>query len=145
MDARILEQISDLPKLDKPQLLVIWSENFRHPPPSTLRKELMVPILAFRIQEREMGGLSNGARRRLSEIAKSLRSEEGSRPEAESELDNGTRLIRLWKGEAHEVRVLASGFEYRGKTFGSLSKIAREITGTRWSGPLFFGMRNKQR
>jgi Protein of unknown function (DUF2924) len=145
MDSRILKQIADLPNLDKAQLLVIWSENFRHPPPLTLRKELMVPLIAFRIQEREMGGLSNSARRRLGEIAKSMRSEEGSRRETELALDNGTRLIRLWKGEAHEVRVLASGFEYRGKKFGSLSKIAREITGTRWSGPLFFGTRNTQR
>jgi hypothetical protein len=54
----------------------------------------------------------------------------------------GTCLLRHWRGEGHEVRVTASGYEYKGASFPSLSHIARQITGTRWSGPAFFGLRS---
>ena len=66
---RLSEQIATLPSLNKAQLLAIWAENITKDPPSGLRKELMVPILAYRMQEREFGGLSHGARRRLREVA----------------------------------------------------------------------------
>ncbi len=101
----------------------------------------MVPILAYRIQEREYGGLSHTARKRLREIAQSLERRKGSRAETSAQIDTGSRLIRSWHGEVHEVAVTAAGFEYRGRQYSSLSKIACEITGTRWSGPLFFGTR----
>jgi len=141
MEKDISRDIAELPALNKAQLLPIWRKNFDDDPPPKLRKELMVPILAYRIQEKEFGGLSHGARKRLREIAQSLGS--GKRPDhdAVSRIRPGTRLIRRWGGEVHEVSVIDAGFEYRGQQYGSLSKIAREITGTRWSGPLFFGTR----
>src|SRR5207302_682790 len=103
--------------------------------------ELMVPILAYRMQEREYGGLSNSARRRLKEIAASLGHTRPSLPETDSAPQTGTRLVRSWRGELHEVLATGSGYHYRGRSYSSLSKIAREITGTRWSGPAFFGVR----
>jgi hypothetical protein len=141
MHDRLSEQIATLPSLNKVQLLAIWAENFSKNPPANLRKELMVPVLAYRIQEREFGGLSHAARRRLREVAASLRTDKPSQERPDSAPQTGTRLLRMWRGETHEVIATGNGYEYRGQTYSSLSKIAREITGTRWSGPLFFGVR----
>jgi hypothetical protein len=141
MEKDISRDIAELPALNKGQLLPIWRRNFDDDPPPKLRKELMVPILAYRMQEKEFGGLSHRARKRLREIAESLGPEKRPHPSIAPSIRSGTRLIRRWGGEVHEVSVNDAGFGYRGKQYGSLSKIAREITGTRWSGPLFFGTR----
>jgi hypothetical protein len=138
---RLSQQIATLPSLTKTQLLAIWAENFSKDLPPNLRKELMVPILAYRMQEREFGGLSHAARRRLREVAVSLRTDKPSQERPDSAPQTGTRLLRVWRGETHEIIATGSSYEYRGQTYSSLSKIAREITGTRWSGPLFFGVR----
>jgi hypothetical protein len=138
---RLSQQIATLPSLNKAQLLAIWADNFSKDPPPNLRKELMVPILAYRMQEREFGGLSHGARRRLREVAASLNTGKPSHERPDSAPQTGTRLLRMWRGEMHEVIATGNGYLYKGQTHSSLSKIAREITGTRWSGPLFFGVR----
>jgi len=139
MNAALSDQVANLPAMSKAQLLAIWGENFRQAPPASLRKDLMVPILAYRIQEREYGGLANAARKRLRDIAKSIDSDKQARGRGSSSLGHGTRLVRSWKGEVHEVEVSNGAFTYRGKQYSNLSRIAREITGTSWSGPLFFG------
>ena len=141
MDAELSRKIAELPNLNKAQLLPIWRQNFDKEPPPKLRKELMVPILAYRMQERAYGGLSHTARKRLRDIAASLRMDKLPLRYGETEPQTGTRLIRSWHGEVHEVIAIGSGYLYRGHTYSSLSRIAREITGTRWSGPLFFGTR----
>jgi hypothetical protein len=138
---RLSEQIATLPSLNKAQLLAIWAENFSTDPPSKLRKELMVPVLAYRMQEKEFGGLSHAARCRLREVAASLRTDKPSQERPDSAPQTGTRLLRVWRGETHEVIATGSGYEYRGQSYSSLSRIARKITGTQWSGPLFFGVR----
>lgn len=139
MNTALSDQIANLPAMSKAQLLAVWGENFRQAPPASLRKDLMVPILAYRIQEREYGGLANASRKRLRDIAKSIEPGKQARGRGSSGLDHGTRLVRSWKGEVHEVQVSNGSFTYRGKRFSNLSQIAREITGTRWSGPVFFG------
>ena len=141
MHDRLSQQIATLPSLNKVQLLAIWAENFSKDPPPNLRKDLMVPILAYRMQEREFGGLSHAARRRLREVAVSLRTDKPSQERPDSAPQTGTRLLRVWRGETYEVIATGGGYEYRSRTYSSLSRIAREITGTRWSGPLFFGVR----
>lgn len=143
MNKTISDRIAALPAMNKAQLLVVWGENFHQPPPPTLRKELMVPILAYRIQEKEYGGLSHSARSKLRQIAKGLRTNKQSEVSYKSNLKSGIRPIRSWGGEVHEVSISGAGYEYRGRQFKSLSDIAREITGTRWSGPLFFGTKKK--
>ena len=140
MDQALTLKIAALPTLNKAQLLVVWRENFGHAPPPNLRKELMVPVLAYRMQEKEFGGLSHIARKRLREIAQSTGS---AKQQPDAKLQGGSRLVRTWRGEVHEVAVTDNGFIYRGRHFTSLSRIAREITGTPWSGPLFFGTRKK--
>jgi hypothetical protein len=147
MERIISEQIAALPAMNKQQLLVIWKDNFGKAAPPHLRKQLMVPLLAYRIQEREYGGLSHAARKRLRELAESFESKspQKERVITDDAAESGSRFVRSWRGEIHEVLVKPDGFEYRGQLYGSLSKIACEITGTRWSGPLFFGIRKQAR
>ena len=93
------------------------------------------------VEERAEGGLSKAALKRLAHLA-DPKGNDGRPPRpARPRLGLGTRLIREWRGEVHQVTVGEDGFDYRGMRYGSLSQIAREITGTRWSGPLFFGLR----
>ena len=144
MNDEIARRIAELPSLSKAELLPIWQENFGQPTPPHLRKELMVPILSYRIQERTYGGLSPRARKKLQEIARSLETEQAARKKKlRCCFKPGTRLVRSWQGVLHEVTVLDSGYEYNGKSYKSLSIIARKITSTRWSGPLFFGTKRK--
>jgi Protein of unknown function (DUF2924) len=139
------QKIAQLPTLNKTQLLPIWEENFSTSPPPKLRKELMVPILAYRMQEREFGGLSHGARKRLQEIAQTLRGKGGRRMEVPSAPATGTKLIRVWRGQMHEVLATDDAYHYKGERYSSLSKIAKVITGTHWSGPAFFGAKGKDK
>ena len=141
MQETLSAQIEALTTLNKVQLLAIWVEHFSTDPPSKLRKELMVPVLAYRMQEKEFGGLSHAARRRLREVAASLKTDKPSQERPDSAPQTGTRLLRVWRGETHEVIATGSGYQYRGQSYSSLSRIARQITGTQWSGPLFFGVR----
>jgi hypothetical protein len=100
----------------------------------------MVPLLSYRIQEKAYGGLSMQARNRLEEIAAKLpKGPRGTRQVVAPQ--NGTRILRQWHGEMYEVWSTDEGFLYRGERYGSLSKIAYVITGTKWSGPAFFGVK----
>ena len=109
MQNRLSEQIATLPTLNKAQLLVIWVENFSKNPPPQLHKRLMVALLAYRIQEKEFGGLSHAARRRLQEVAASLRTDKPSQERPDSAPRTGTRLLRVWRGETREVIATGSG------------------------------------
>ena len=101
----------------------------------------MLPILAYRIQERAHGALQARIRNELRKVSVQLQAEPKIGALPRPQIKSGTSLIREWQGETHRVRVTDQGYEYSGKTFSSLSQIARQITGTRWSGPLFFGLR----
>lgn len=119
-----------------------WRDLFdREPPPYNRR--FLENRLAYRIQELAYGGLTEEAIERLDAIADEI---EGKTPRRRSALDNrpisGTRLIREWKGAEHCVTVMPDGFEYQGRPYQSLSAIARYITGTRWNGLVFFGLKN---
>jgi hypothetical protein len=110
-----------------------------------LRRNLMIPILAYRIQENAYGGLKPHTLRRLQKLAANLEQDRKAPILLTPQLKPGTKLLRQWQGEMHEVLVANEGFEYRGKRYESLSEIARQVTSTRWSGPLFFGLKKKAR
>ena len=119
-----------------------WPQWFDRPPPAKLRRELLVRALAYRMQERAAGGLTTATRatlRVLAETGKSHSNGEGVEP---PRLTPGTHVIREWGNETHQVTVDTMGLVYRGQRYRSLSEIARRITDTRWSGPLFFGVRS---
>jgi hypothetical protein len=141
MRANVTGQIAKLPTLSRQQLLDLWQKLCRRAAPNGMRRERMIPFLAYRIQERAYGGLKPSTLSHLRRISRSLERSKSStelilRPRAKA----GTRMVRHWRGEAHEVVVTQSGYEYRRGSYRSLSEIARKITGTRWSGPAFFGL-----
>jgi hypothetical protein len=130
-----------LPSLNKPRLRELWQNSFNRPASPRLRRELMLPILAFRIQELSQGGLTAQTRAKLAEAIGMFNTSTRTVPRR---FRPGTRIVREWKGKVHEVTITDGGFEYEGETFKSLSPIACRITGTHWSGPAFFGTKGKK-
>jgi hypothetical protein len=141
MKSDLEAQLNRLPSLKTAELRKLWQDLFQTQPHSKLRRELMIPILAYRLQEKALGGLKPSTARRLRAIADELVS--GKKILLSSRLAPrpGTRMVRQWQGKLHEVITLESGFSYDGEKYASLSEIARAITGTRWSGPAFFGLK----
>ena len=143
MEAGIAGQIAQLRALSRPQLLDMWQKLYDRAAPPGIRRELLVPFLAYRMQEHAYGGLKSSARSELRRIARDLEKSAGStRLIPRRKIKAGTRLLREWRGQTHEVITTESGYEYRGVGYRSLSEIARKVTGTRWSGPAFFGLKN---
>jgi len=145
MSPEVGREIKDLPTLPRARLLALWRELFTKPAHPKLRRDLMVPILASRMQEKVYGGLKPSTRRRLRKIAEELERDPQARLEPNHPIKPGTKLIRQWQSQTHEVVAETGGFEYRGQRYRSLSQIARQITGTRWSGPAFFGLKQLQK
>jgi hypothetical protein len=141
MSTETSAKLQALPRLQKSELQALWRELFAKPPHPKLRRELMIPILAYRIQENAWGGLKFSARKRLQRLGEELIRNREAPLQITPELKPGTKLLRQWQGELHEVTVADEGFRCRGQRYESLSEIAREITGTRWSGPAFFGLK----
>jgi Protein of unknown function (DUF2924) len=137
------DQIEELPRLDKSRLRELWQETFEKPPHPGLRRELMLPILAFHLQQRDNGGLAGEDQRRLENVMTSLKPGQRSQGEARERFKAGTRIVREWRGKTYEVEIIQTGYLYQGREYTSLSQIACEITGTHWSGPAFFGTRRK--
>jgi len=136
----LAEDLAALPGLPLDVLKQRWQAFYGAPPPSRLGRALMVRAIAHRLQEQALGGLRPATRRRLARAAEEFGAGRAPSPVA---IKPGTRLLRQWQGVTHEVIVLETGVQYRGKTWASLSAVAREITGTRWSGPLFFGLKGR--
>jgi hypothetical protein len=97
--------------------------------------------LTYELQAKVHGDLPAEAQRRLKRLHEAFKADPGFTPLPGLGLKPGIVLTRTWHGVLHQVRVTNDGFDYRGERFGSLSEVARRITGTRWSGPLFFGLR----
>jgi hypothetical protein len=139
-DLSVAKRLASLPELAKPELCELWRKLFNKEPPD-IRKELMIRVVAYRLQEQEFGELSNATSRRLRQLAKTFEADPGAVGSTRPQVKPGTRLVRQWKGQVHVVEVEPDGYAYRGSCYENLSEIARLITGTRWSGPLFFGLR----
>jgi len=134
-DKAVADEMAALETLDRDALVDHWCAAFDHPPPPHLSRPLMVKALAYEIQVQAYGGLSPRIARALKAAARPNASDASlKRPPAV-----GARLVREWNGVLHEVEVLADGYLWRGERHRSLSAIARTITGTKWSGPRFFG------
>jgi Protein of unknown function (DUF2924) len=140
----IAQRLAELPKLSKTALRDLWKQLFNTPPPSKMRRHLLVPILAYRLQEQTFGSLSSASRGRLRQLARAFDANSSGTIPSIPALKPGTRLVRQWRDQVYLVNVEASGYEYQGARYQSLSEIARLITGSRWSGPLFFGLRSEQ-
>jgi hypothetical protein len=127
--------------MSAPELRALWRETFGRPHPGYVHKDFLVRALGYDIQEKAYGGLSPATRRRLLKLARDIESGAKIAFFEAPKIKPGTRLVRGWRGDTHVVTVLEDGFDYRDKCYGSLSEIARLVTGTRWSGPAFFGLK----
>jgi hypothetical protein len=135
-------EIIHLDGLDLHELRDVWRHHLGAPPniPSA---ELMRRWLSWELQARMQGGLDLATRRRLHQLGKGLKTDPESAAAPRTTPKPGTVLTREWNGATHRVMVLEDGFAWNGQQYISLSKIAFTITGTRWSGPLFFGLRQR--
>jgi hypothetical protein len=113
--------------------------------PTHLSRHLLFRLLAYRLQAEHLGDLDPGSKRLLdrSDSPEDASRRAGNAVRATKSLRPGTVLGREWNGEMHRVAVLAEGFAWNGTTYPSLSKVAFAITGTRWNGPRFFGLRDR--
>ena len=139
----LTDRLASLPRMQKQALAQLWQELFQTEPPVGMRKEMMVQFLAYGLQEQEFGPPSERSQRRLRQLAKAIRDSSNTSSLQKVPIKAGTRLIRQWKDQVHVVNVEEGSYEYRGNRYDSLSEIARFITGSRWSGPLFFGLKAK--
>ena len=132
-NASDLEQtIKNIDMLDRPGCLGHWREVFGRPPPKYLSPQFMKRVLIWELQNRELGELSAKTERRLKQIAAGKTLPAQAKP--------GSHLVREWNGRTYQVEVVEGAYVMDGKTWRSLSAIARHITGARWSGPRFFGV-----
>ena len=135
-DVDLAAQLAAITGLAPDDLRALWRRTFRQEPPAGLTRDLLARMITYRIQERALGGLDPGHAKLLDRSARS-----GGEPPRR--LKTGTLLVREYQGVLHEVVVVPGGFQWRGTAYVSLSAIAKDITGTAWNGPRFFGLRAK--
>ncbi len=131
----VAREIAGRDELDRESLIARWRAAYGAPPPRKLSRALIEKALAYEIQCRAFGGLSTATKRALRAAAASKDGSTGPRL-----LNPGARLVREWNGTVHEVDVSGDGYIWQGERSRSLTAIARVITGTKWSGPRFFGL-----
>jgi len=143
---KLVVQSDQLRQLTAEELLEQWQTLFGGNSPAKLRSSLLVQAIAYRLQEKALGGLKPATLRLLERIADDAAAGHPvSATPAKIDTTIGTVLMREWHGKKHQVTVMEDGFLYRAKRFRSLSEIARAITGARWSGPLFFGLKSHRK
>ena len=141
MGQNLENDITRLKGLNLHQLRQYWESRLGGAPPPLRRTEILRRLLACKLQEKSLGGFSPAARKKLRKIAGSASRNPVPELPQGARLKPGTVMTREWQGKIHQVRVLDEGFEHGGERFASLSEVARRITGTHWSGPLFFGLK----
>ncbi|MBX9725742.1 MAG: DUF2924 domain-containing protein [Rickettsiales bacterium] len=139
----VLTQIATLKTLTTDALKKKWRELYESEPPA-FNRSYLESRLAYRIQELAYGGLPKETKRRIIELKEELLDQKPRRHIDPNRPPIGAILVREFQGVEHRVRVLADGFEYQGRAYKSLSALARIISGTNWSGPMFFGLRNRK-
>jgi Protein of unknown function (DUF2924) len=136
------EALVRLPELDLGELRQQWRALYKADASPHLSRELLLRAVAYRMQETVLGGLRPERQRQLRQFAQQLKENGEGRIRPRPELKPGTRLVREWQRRTYEVLVLDDGFSWQGTHYHSLSALARKITGTAWSGPLFFGLKS---
>ena len=134
-------ELDRLPTTPIADLRKRYRELFRTESPKAFGPDLLRRSIAHRIQEKAYGGLPASTRRLLDQLVKAAMVKPTGRLQLPRRIKPGSELVRTWNRKTYRVMVLADGFAYDGKTFANLSEIATEITGTRWNGPRFFGLR----
>jgi len=142
IDPVVEAELERLPKLPIAELRSRYRELLRNEPPKAFGPDLLRRSIAHRIQERAYGGLSREHQRLLDQLVKAARAKPNGRIELPRRIKPGSELVRTWNRTTYRVVVMEKGFAWEGRTFSSLSEIALAITGTKWNGPRFFGLRS---
>lgn len=134
------EELSVVVNLSRADLIARWEATHKKRPPKGISRRLLEYSTAYALQEKALGGLKASMRRQLDRGDTNDSVPRRNSAASKKKLSVGARLVRDWHGRTHTVDVVEGGFRYDGHDFKSLSQIAREITGARWSGPRFFGL-----
>lgn len=143
MRAELPARLAALGTMERNDLVAEWRRQFRSNPPDRIRRELLELGIAWKLQEKALGGLKKAVAAELRSLADALATTGDIRRVKTTKLKPGVRLVREWGGVTHEVTVVDGGFLWNGVVRKSLSAIAEEITGAHWSGPRFFGLTSR--
>ncbi|MDR2781118.1 MAG: DUF2924 domain-containing protein [Holosporaceae bacterium] len=135
-DLNIIKQVLKLKTMSLNDLRDLWYSLYKHDPISD-SKMYMIPQLAYRIQELAYGGTDEATERKIQQVAHDI--SKGKKKTYKALL--GTKIVKEYKDKLHEIFVVAEGFSYNGRVYSSLSAIAQQITGTKWNGLVFFGVK----
>jgi hypothetical protein len=143
------DEIAHLRGLDLMGLRSRWQSVFQRPAPPHLTRHLLFSVIAYRLQADRFGGLDHATKQMLNgsvsqESGPAVSARLASFDQKRTKFTPGTVLVREWDRQSHRVMVLADGFAWNGQTYDNLSKVAFAITGTKWNGPRFFGLRGKE-
>jgi DUF2924 family protein len=145
----IEDEIAHLRGLDLKGLRSRWQSVFQRPAPAHLTRHLLFAVIAYRLQADRFGDVDHATQQVLDrtvtkEAGPAMSARLASFDQKRTKLTPGTVLVREWDRRSQRVMVMAHGFAWNGQTYGSLSKVAFAITGTKWNGPRFFGLRDKE-
>src|SRR6202162_79586 len=140
----LASEVASLSKLGIDELRERWKAMFGKAPSRDIGRSFLTRAIAYRLQAKAFGELKPSTRRLLEEFAYGDANRSAVAAPPSRIVQPGAVLVREWRGLSHQVGVLEKGFSFRGKHYRSLSEVAREITGTRWSGPLFFGLKRSR-
>jgi len=140
-DRALAAEIEGLSKARFTNLRERWKTLYGKEPSGHIGRSFLIRAISYRFQEKAFGGLKTSTRRLLARVAEETAAGRSSKRPPVRKPETGTILVREWQGKTHRVTVLGDGVSFKGKRYRSLSEIAREITGSRWSGPRFFGLR----
>jgi hypothetical protein len=135
--------VEALGRMSPAELRSAWRETFKQAAPQ-LSPDLLARAIAYRLQERQHGGLTSSVCLELARLTRLVARTGECRPANHISIKPGTRLVREWNGRALNVLVCDEGFELDGRHYASLTQIAHDVTGTRWSGPRFFGLKSRK-
>lgn len=121
-----------------------WAEYWGIQPHRYIRREMLEKSLTFKLRQLAGDGLTAEQQQRLDNLVAQYKHDPQCFDRKQVAMKPGTRLVRVWKGQRHDIFVRAGGFEYNGKVYTSLSQIASDITGTRWNGWVFFGLKKNK-
>lgn len=136
----VARELAQLERMPIAKLRDLWRRRFRSEPPLIQSGDIVRRLIAWKIQVEAHGGLDAATRARIDQLMRSSGRSRSAGVSPAATLKAGTVLVRAWRGVEHRVLILDQGFEHRDKRYLRLSEVARAITGTRWSGPRFFGL-----
>lgn len=135
----LVHELNKISVMDTEQLLALWGVIFKEIPRNR-RREYLIAEISYHLQVKAYGGISTTVKNKLERMAFGGQSQH----QGKFTMQPGSRLVRDWNGKTHAVIVHADGYEYEGRRYRSLSKVATAITGAHWSGPLFFGLKKQK-